>query len=158
YPPNLFLVDGGPAQVAAAAAELDALGVTDVAVAGLAERLEEVWLPDDDGPVVLPRNSESLYLLQRIRDEAHRFAVTYHRNKRSRRMTASVLDGIPGLGPTRRAALVEHFGSPARLQQASVEEITAVRGIGPATARAIAEALGPATAPADDRADAPPET
>ncbi len=158
YPPNLFLVDGGPAQVAAAAAELDALGVTDVAVAGLAERLEEVWLPDDDEPVVLPRNSESLYLLQRIRDEAHRFAVTYHRNKRSRRMTASVLDGIPGLGPTRRAALVEHFGSPARLQQASVEEITAVRGIGPATARAIAEALGPAPAPADDRADAPPET
>ena len=146
YPPNLYVVDGGAPQVNAAQAVLDDLGVTDVAVIGLAKRLEEVWVPNLDGmapePVILPRNSEGLYLLQRVRDEAHRFAITYHRSKRSKRMTASALDAVRGLGETRRKALVTHFGSVARLRQASVEEITAVPGIGTATAAAVLEALG----------------
>jgi excinuclease ABC subunit C len=142
YPPNLYVVDGGAPQVNAAQAVLDELGVTDVAVIGLAKRLEEVWVPIDTDPVILPRNSEGLYLLQRVRDEAHRFAITYHRSKRSKRMTASALDAVRGLGETRRKALVTHFGSLARLRQASVEEITAVPGIGTATAAAVLEALG----------------
>ena len=123
-------------------AVLDELGVTDVAVIGLAKRLEEVWVPSEPDPVIMPRNSEGLYLLQRVRDEAHRFAITYHRSKRSKRMTASALDSVRGLGEHRRKALVTHFGSVARLKQASVEEITAVPGIGVATAKAVLEALG----------------
>ncbi|GAY18324.1 excinuclease ABC subunit UvrC [Mycobacterium sp. shizuoka-1] len=142
YPPNLYVVDGGAPQVNAAQAVLDDLGVTDVAVIGLAKRLEEVWVPGEIDPVILPRNSEGLYLLQRVRDEAHRFAITYHRSKRSKRMTASALDSVRGLGETRRKALVTHFGSLARLRQASVAEITAVPGIGAATATAVLEALG----------------
>ncbi len=144
YPPNLFVVDGGVPQVNAAQAVLDDLGVTDVAVIGLAKRLEEVWVPGEADPVILPRNSEGLYLLQRVRDEAHRFAISYHRSKRSKRMTASALDAVRGLGETRRKALVTHFGSVARLRQASVEEITEVPGIGAATAAAVLEALGAA--------------
>ena len=144
YPPNLFVVDGGAPQVNAAQGVLDELGVTDVAVIGLAKRLEEVWVPAEPDPVILPRNSEGLYLLQRIRDEAHRFAISYHRSKRSKRMTASALDTVRGLGEARRKALVTHFGSVARLRQASVEEITAVPGIGAATAAAVLEALGAA--------------
>lgn len=142
YPPNLFVVDGGAPQVNAAARVLDELGVTDVAVIGLAKRLEEVWVPAEADPVIMPRNSEGLYLLQRVRDEAHRFAISYHRSKRSRRMTASALDSVRGLGETRRKALVTHFGSVAQIRQASVEEITAVPGIGAATAAAVLEALG----------------
>jgi excinuclease ABC subunit C len=146
YPPNLFVVDGGAPQVNAAAAVLDELGVTDVAVIGLAKRLEEVWVPVEEGeaqdPIILPRNSDGLYLLQRVRDEAHRFAISYHRSKRSKRMTASALDSVRGLGEHRRKALVTHFGSVARLKDASVEEITAVPGIGVATANAVLEALG----------------
>jgi excinuclease ABC subunit C len=142
YPPNLYVVDGGAPQVNAAAAVLDELGVTDVAVIGLAKRLEEVWVPSEPDPVIMPRNSEGLYLLQRVRDEAHRFAITYHRSKRSKRMTASALDSVRGLGEHRRKALVTHFGSLARLKQATVEEITAVPGIGAATAKAVLEALG----------------
>ncbi|MEH3156008.1 MAG: excinuclease ABC subunit UvrC [Gordonia paraffinivorans] len=141
YPPNLFVVDGGAPQVRAAADVLDELGVTDVSVIGLAKRLEEVWTPDDDDPVIFPRSSEALFLLQRVRDEAHRFAITFHRSKRSKRMTASALDGVPGLGETRRKALVTHFGSVARLKQASVEEIAGVPGIGPSTAAAVQRAL-----------------
>ena len=141
YPPNLFVVDGGGPQVRAAADVLDELGVTDVAVIGLAKRLEEVWTPDDEDPVIFPRSSEALFLLQRVRDEAHRFAITYHRSKRSKRMTASALDGVRGLGETRRKALVTHFGSVARLKQASVEEIAGVPGIGPSTAAAVQRAL-----------------
>ncbi len=141
YPPNLFVVDGGAPQVNAAQAVLDDLGVTDVAVIGLAKRLEEVWVPGEPDPLILPRSSEGLYLLQRVRDEAHRFAIAYHRSKRSKRMTASALDAVRGLGETRRKALVTHFGSLARLRQASVEEITAVHGIGAATAAAVLEAL-----------------
>ncbi|MET0454525.1 MAG: excinuclease ABC subunit UvrC [Mycobacterium sp.] len=142
YPPNLYVVDGGAPQVNAAAAVLEDLGVTDVAVIGLAKRLEEVWVPSEPDPVIMPRNSEGLFLLQRVRDEAHRFAITYHRSKRSKRMTASALDSVPGLGEHRRKALVTHFGSVARLKQASLEEITSVPGIGLATAKAVAEALG----------------
>jgi excinuclease ABC subunit C len=151
YPPNLFVVDGGAPQVNAAAAVLEELGVTDVAVIGLAKRLEEVWVPSEPDPVIMPRNSEGLYLLQRVRDEAHRFAITYHRSKRSKRMTASALDSVRGLGEHRRKALVTHFGSLARLKQASVEEITSVPGIGVATAKAVLEALGvPAESGAPD--------
>jgi excinuclease ABC subunit C len=142
YPPNLFVVDGGAPQVNAAAAVLEELGITDVAVIGLAKRLEEVWVPGEADPVIMPRNSDGLYLLQRVRDEAHRFAITYHRSKRSKRMTASALDSVRGLGEHRRKALVTHFGSVARLKDASVEEITAVPGIGVATANAVLEALG----------------
>ena len=128
YPPNLVVVDGGAPQVAAAQRALDELGVDDVALCGLAKRLEEVWLPGDPHPVVLPRTSEGLYLLQRVRDEAHRFAITHHRSRRSRSMTASALDGVAGLGETRRKALLKHFGSLKRLSAATVEEI--VRGAG----------------------------
>ncbi|MFN3006353.1 excinuclease ABC subunit UvrC [Mycolicibacterium wolinskyi] len=142
YPPNLFVVDGGAPQVNAAAAVLDELGIDDVAVIGLAKRLEEVWVPSEPDPVIFPRNSEGLYLLQRVRDEAHRFAISFHRSKRSKRMTASALDSVRGLGEHRRKALVTHFGSVARLKEATVEEITAVPGIGVATARAVLEALG----------------
>ncbi|MGV0600618.1 excinuclease ABC subunit UvrC, partial [Mycolicibacterium pulveris] len=145
YPPNLFVVDGGAPQVNAAQAVLDELGISDVAVIGLAKRLEEVWVPSEPDPLIMPRHSDGLYLLQRVRDEAHRFAITYHRSKRSKRMTASALDSIRGLGEHRRKALVTHFGSVARLKEASLEEITAVPGIGVATARAVLEALGVGT-------------
>ncbi|MFD3744219.1 excinuclease ABC subunit UvrC [Nocardia sp. NPDC058633] len=141
YPPNLYVVDGGAPQVAAAAEVLDELGITDVAVIGLAKRLEEVWVPGEVDPVIMPRNSEALFLLQRVRDEAHRFAITFHRSKRSRRMTASALDSVPGLGETRRTALVTHFGSVARIKDATVEEITSVPGIGVSTAKAVLAAL-----------------
>lgn len=141
YPPNLYVVDGGAPQVNAAAEVLDELGITDVAVIGLAKRLEEVWVPNEPDPVIMPRTSEALYLLQRVRDEAHRFAITFHRSKRSRRMTASALDSVPGLGSTRKTALVTHFGSVAKLKEATVEQITEVPGIGVATARAVLDAL-----------------
>jgi excinuclease ABC subunit C len=144
YPPNLLVVDGGPAQVAAAAEALFELGVTDVAIAGLAKRLEEVWLPGEADPVILPRTSEGLYLLQRVRDEAHRFAISYHRQKRSARMISSALDDVAGLGQTRRTALLKHFGSVRRIRQASVQELTEVPGVGTSTARAVLAALGPA--------------
>lgn len=149
YPPNLFVVDGGAPQVAAAAAVLDELGVTDVAVVGLAKRLEEVWVPGEEDPVILPRTSESLYLLQRVRDEAHRFAITFHRSKRSRRMTASALDSVRGLGESRRTALVAHFGSVANLKRATVAEIMEVPGIGETTATSVLAALGSDTDGAD---------
>jgi excinuclease ABC subunit C len=148
YPPQLVVVDGGQPQVNAVAAVFADLGITDVALCGLAKRLEEVWLPGDDFPVILPRTSEALYLLQRVRDEAHRFAITFHRQRRSKRMTASALDNIPGLGETRRKALLRHFGSLKRLTAATPEEITEVPGIGRRTAEAILAALIPPTASA----------
>ncbi|MGY4642558.1 excinuclease ABC subunit UvrC [Cellulomonas sp. URHB0016] len=147
YPPNLVVVDGGPPQVAAAAAALAELGIDDVALCGLAKRLEEVWLPGEAYPVILQRSSEGLYLLQRLRDEAHRFAISAHRKRRSKGMTVSVLDDVPGLGPARRAALLRHFGSVKRLRAASAEEIATVQGMGERTARAVVAALaepGPA--------------
>ncbi|WP_419706776.1 excinuclease ABC subunit UvrC [Promicromonospora sp. NFX87] len=141
YPPSLVVVDGGPPQVAAAQRALDELGITDVALCGLAKRLEEVWVPGEDYPVILQRSSEGLYLLQRVRDEAHRFAITQHRRRRSKGMTASVLDDVPGLGPARKKVLLTHFGSLKRLKAASVEEIASVRGMGDKTAEAVVAAL-----------------
>jgi excinuclease ABC subunit C len=141
YAPNLLVVDGGAPQVAAAQEVLSELGITDVAVCGLAKRLEEVWLPGEEAPAILPRASEALYLLQRIRDEAHRFAITYHRQKRSTRMTSSALDAVPGLGETRRTALLKHFGSVRKLRAATVEEITEVPGVGRRTAESVLAAL-----------------
>jgi excinuclease ABC subunit C len=141
YPPNLLVVDGGPPQVAAAARALGELGIVDVALCGLAKRLEEVWLPGEDDPVILPRTSEGLYLLQRVRDEAHRFAITYHRQKRSKSMVVSTLDAIPGLGETRRKALLSQFGSLRKLRAASVEDVMGVPGIGRHTAETVVAAL-----------------
>lgn len=141
YPPQLFVVDGGLPQVNAAQKVFDELGVVDVALIGLAKRLEEIWVPGDDEPIILPRGSEALYLLQHIRDEAHRFAISYHRQQRSKRMRSSALDAVPGLGPARRADLVKHFGSVKKLKQASIEEITEVKGFGPALAENIYSAL-----------------
>jgi excinuclease ABC subunit C len=144
YAPGLVVVDGGPPQVAAARQALDQLGIHDIPVCGLAKRLEEVWLPDEEDPVILPRSSEGLYLLQRIRDEAHRFAITHHRNRRSKSMVESVLDEVPGLGEVRRTTLVKHFGSLRKLRAASVEELALVPGIGPRTAEAIRDAVAQA--------------
>jgi excinuclease ABC subunit C len=141
YPPQLVVVDGGLPQVNAAQAALSEVGVTDVAVIGLAKRLEEVWLPGSDFPVVLPRTSESLYLLQRVRDEAHRFANAFHRQRRSRSMTVSQLDGIPGLGPARQQALLARFGSVKRIRQAEPAELQQVSGIGPALAEVVSQRL-----------------
>ena len=141
YPPNLVVVDGGAPQVAAAQQALDALGIDDVALCGLAKRLEEVWLPGDNHPVVMARTSEGLYLLQRVRDEAHRFAIAHHRSRRSKSMTASALDDVPGLGDTRRKALLKRFGSLKRLAAASAEDIMEVPGIGRHTAEAVVAAL-----------------
>ncbi|NDL55527.1 excinuclease ABC subunit UvrC [Phytoactinopolyspora mesophila] len=141
YTPGLVIVDGGQPQVNAARQAMDESGVPDIPVVGLAKRLEEVWLPDTEDPVIMPRTSEGLYLLQRVRDEAHRFAITYHRQRRSKSMTDSLLDGIPGLGPARRKTLLAHFGSLKKLRAAGPEEISQVKGIGPALAENIAHAL-----------------
>ncbi|ARQ71353.1 excinuclease ABC subunit UvrC [Streptomyces marincola] len=141
YPPQLVVVDGGQPQVAAARRAMDELGVDDVAVCGLAKRLEEVWLPGDDDPVILPRSSEGLYLLQRVRDEAHRFAIRYQRGKRSQSIRKGPLDAVPGLGETRKKALLKHFGSVKRLRAATIEEICEVPGVGRRTAETVAAAL-----------------
>ncbi|MFJ9003310.1 excinuclease ABC subunit UvrC [Streptomyces canus] len=148
YPPQLVVVDGGQPQVAAAKKALDELGIDDIAVCGLAKRLEEVWLPDDDDPVVLPRTSEGLYLLQRVRDEAHRFAITYQRTKRAHRFRSSPLDDVPGLGDTRKQALLKHFGSLKKLRSATIDQICEVPGIGRKTAETIAVALAQAASAA----------
>ncbi|WP_284849925.1 excinuclease ABC subunit UvrC [Corynebacterium rhinophilum] len=141
YPPQLFIVDGGAPQVAAAQEVFDELGIVDVTLVGLAKRLEEIWVPGDDEPVILPRNSQALFLLQQIRDEAHRFAITYHRQQRSKRMRSSALDAIPGLGPQRRTDLVKHFGSVKKLKAATVDEICEVNGFGPKLAQTVYDKL-----------------
>ena len=141
YPPSLVVVDGGLPQVNAAQAVLDELGIEEVALVGLAKRLEEVWVPRDDHPVILPRTSEGLYLLQRLRDEAHRFAITFHRQRRSKAMTTSQLDGIPGLGASRQKALLRHFGSVKRLRSADTTDIMAVPGFGRSLASAVVNHL-----------------
>jgi excinuclease ABC subunit C len=142
YPPNLVVVDGGAPQVAAAAAALADLGIDDVSVCGLAKRLEEVWLPGQEYPVIMSRTSEGLYLLQRVRDEAHRFAITYHRAKRGKAVTTSALDSVSGLGPARRAALLKAFGSVKAVSAATPDEIkAAVPGIGPKLAETVVAAL-----------------
>jgi excinuclease ABC subunit C len=141
YAPGLVVVDGGLPQVNAARLAMDEAGVADIPVIGLAKRLEEVVVDSSDDPVILPRASEGLYLLQRIRDEAHRFAIAYHRQRRSRSMVDSLLDGVPGLGPSRRKALLARFGSLKQLRTATAEEITQVPGIGRRTADAVVEAV-----------------
>jgi excinuclease ABC subunit C len=145
YAPGLVVVDGGPPQVAAAQAAMRELGVVDIPVCGLAKRLEEVWLPDQEDPVIMARSSEGLYLLQRVRDEAHRFAITHHRSRRSKSMVESLLDDVPGLGEVRRRTLVKHFGSLKKLRAAEVGEIAQVPGIGPRTALAIKDAVARGT-------------
>jgi len=137
YPPQLIVVDGGAPQVAAAQRALDELGIADVALCGLAKRLEEVWMPGDKDPLILPRTSEGMYLLQRIRDEAHRFAITFHRSRRSKVMLESLLDEIPQLGETRRAALLDRFGSVTAMRKASTEELASTPGIGATIASII---------------------
>lgn len=141
YAPGLVVVDGGQPQVNAARQAMDEAGMSDIPVVGLAKRLEEVWPPDSDHPVIMPRTSEGLYLLQRVRDEAHRFAITFHRQRRSTSMVDSLLDGVPGLGPARRKALMTRFGSLKRLRAATMEQIAEVPGFGPATAQAVVDAL-----------------
>ncbi|HEY8719343.1 excinuclease ABC subunit UvrC, partial [Pengzhenrongella sp.] len=158
YPPNLVVVDGGPPQVAAAARALAELGIDDVALCGLAKRLEEVWVPAEDYPVILQRSSEGLYLLQRVRDEAHRFAITAHRKRRGKGMTVSALDDVPGLGPARAGALLKAFGSVKRLRAASVEEIASVPGMGERTAAAVVAALETPATPATLATPATPPT
>lgn len=143
YPPNLFIVDGGLPQVNAAQKVFDELGIVDVTLIGLAKRLEEIWVPGESDPVILPRASQGLFLLQQIRDEAHRFAITYHRQQRSKRMRVSELDGVPGLGATRRTELVKHFGSVKKLKEASEAEIAEVKGFGPRLAAAVFGHLHP---------------
>ncbi|MEU5399317.1 excinuclease ABC subunit UvrC [Streptomyces sp. NPDC005963] len=147
YPPQLIVVDGGQPQVAAAQRALDELGIDDVAVCGLAKRLEEVWLPGESDPVVLPRSSEGLYLLQRVRDTAHDFAIRYQRSKRTKRIRTSPLDDVHGLGERRKQALIKHFGSVKRLRQATIEQICEVPGMGRKTAESVVAALA-AAAPA----------
>ena len=145
YAPGLVVVDGGPPQVAAAQRALDELGVVDIPVVGLAKRLEEVWVPGQEDPVILRRSSEGLYLLQRVRDEAHRFAITHHRSRRSKSMVESLLDDVPGLGEVRRKTLLKHFGSLKKLRQAEAADIAQVPGIGPTTAAAIKDAVAATT-------------
>ncbi len=147
YVPGLVVVDGGPPQVAAAQRALDELGIDDVPLVGLAKRLEEVWVPNELDPVILPRSSEGLYLLQRIRDEAHRFAIAHHRSRRSKTMVESLLDEVPGLGEVRRKTLIKHFGSLRKLRAATIEEIAEVPGIGSRTATAISEAVAASPRP-----------
>lgn len=144
YPPQLFIVDGGRPQVEAAQAVLDELGVTDVTLVGIAKRLEEIWVPGEEYPVIVPRNSQALYLVQQLRDEAHRFAITFHRSSRGKRMTRSALDDVPGLGPKRRAQLVKAFGSVAKVREAGEDAVAALPGFGPKLAANVIAALSPA--------------
>jgi excinuclease ABC subunit C len=141
YPPQLIVVDGGAPQVKAAYAALTELGLAEIPLIGLAKRLEEVWLPNSSDPIIFPRASEGLYLLQRVRDEAHRFAINFHRSKRSSVMLESLLDQIPQLGESRRRALLSVFGSVAAIRKASAEEIAAIPGIGEKTASLIFQVL-----------------
>ncbi|MDK7741067.1 excinuclease ABC subunit UvrC [Helcobacillus massiliensis] len=141
YPPQLIVVDGGQPQVAAAQRAFDELGITDIALVGIAKRLEELWLPDEDYPLILPRTSEALFLIQRLRDEAHRFAISYHRSKRGRSVQESALDAVPGLGPARKRALLEHFVTVDRIRKAGEDELAQVKGIGRTLAQTIMATL-----------------
>ena len=141
YPPQLIIVDGGVPQVNSAVRALAETGFSQIPLCGLAKRLEEVWLPANPVPVMLGRSSEGLYLLQRIRDEAHRFAITFHRSRRSGAMLESLLDGVSQLGDVRRKALLDYFGSVSALRKASTEEIARIPGIGKKIADLIAESI-----------------
>jgi excinuclease ABC subunit C len=149
YAPGLVVVDGGPPQVNAAKSVLDELGIEDVSLVGLAKRLEEVWVPDEEDPVIFSRTSEGLYLLQRLRDEAHRFAITHHRNRRSKSMVESVLDEVPGLGEVRRKTLLRHFGSLKKLRQATIDEVAELPGFGRRTAESVVLAVNAAATTAE---------
>ncbi|MGH2735802.1 MAG: excinuclease ABC subunit UvrC [Actinomycetota bacterium] len=150
YPPNLVVIDGGKGQLNRAVEVMDDLGVDDVSVVSLAKRMEEVFVPGRTDPVVIPRGSEALYLLQHVRDEAHRFALTYHRLRRGKRMTQSALDGIEGLGEVRRKKLLKHFGSVKRIRQATLEDLGAVPGLPKRVAEAVYDAIGPGAAGGDE--------
>ena len=141
YRPNLLVIDGGLPQVNAAAKALEAAGVGNMHVVGLAKRMEEIWKPGTTFPVILPRSSEALFMLQRVRDEAHRFAITLHRNRRSKGMVDSILDDVPGLGPVKKKAVLAHFGSLKKVTEAGVAELAQVPGIGPVQAQQIWEFL-----------------
>jgi excinuclease ABC subunit C len=145
YPPGLLVIDGGAPQVAAAQQALTDVGAGDIPVVGLAKRLEEVWPPDSADPIILPRTSEALYLLQRVRDEAHRTAIAFHRKRRSSRQRRSALDDIPGLGEVKAKALLRHFGSVKAIRNATTEELQVVPGIGPTLAATINQALASAS-------------
>ena len=147
YPPQLVVVDGGKPQVNAAAKALQELGITDVAICGLAKRLEEVWLPNSSEPVIFPRHSEALYLLQKLRDEAHRFAINFHRSKRSKVMLESLLDEVAGLGEIRRKSLLSHFGSVSALKAATIDELAIVPGIGKKMAKTIIDQINSQDSP-----------
>jgi excinuclease ABC subunit C len=147
YPPQLVVVDGGKPQVNAAAKALQELGITDIALCGLAKRLEEVWLPNSSEPIIFPRHSEALYLLQKLRDEAHRFAINFHRSKRSKIMLESLLDEVAGLGEIRRKSLLTHFGSVTALKAATVEELAVVPGIGKKMANTIIDQINSQDSP-----------
>ena len=149
YPPQLVVVDGGKPQVNAAAKALQKLGITDVALCGLAKRLEEVWLPNSSEPVIFPRHSEALYLLQKLRDEAHRFAINFHRSKRSKVMLESLLDEVSGLGEIRRKSLLSHFGSVTALKSATIDELAVVPGIGKKMAKTIIDQIKSQDLPAN---------
>jgi excinuclease ABC subunit C len=147
YPPQLLVVDGGKPQVAAAAEALELAGVS-IPVVGIAKRMEELWLPDASDPVIMPRTSEGLFMLQRIRDEAHRFAISHQRQRARASLIESTLDAVPGLGDVRKKSLIKHFGSVKKLRAASVEQISEVPGIGPQLAQTLvaflaAEETGP---------------
>ena len=141
YPPGLVVIDGGKGQLNRAVEVMNEMGITDIPVVSLAKRLEEVFVPGRADPILLPRGSEALYLMQRIRDEAHRFAITFQRQRRAKRMTESTLDRLPGVGPARRKALLRHFGSTKGLRNATAEEISEVPGIGAGLAEKIHERL-----------------
>ncbi len=150
YPPNLVVIDGGKGQLGRAVEVMQELGVEDVTTVSLAKRMEEVFVPGSPEPILIPRTSESLYLLQQIRDEAHRFALAYHRLRRGKRMTQSALDGIPGLGEARRKKLLSHFGSVKRVREATLEEISVVPGITKPVAGAVFYALHPEERPREE--------
>jgi excinuclease ABC subunit C len=150
YPPNLIVIDGGRGQLGRAIEVMEELGIAGVETVALAKRMEEVFVPDGVEPIHIPRSSEALYLLQQIRDEAHRFALTYHRLRRGKKMTASALDTVPGLGEARRKRLLRHFGSLKRMREASLDDLESVPGIPNAVAGAVYETLHSQGPPSDD--------
>jgi excinuclease ABC subunit C len=145
--PGLVVIDGGKGQLSAGIAGMREAGVTDVPVVSLAKREEEVYLPGRSEPVLIPRSSPGLRLLQQARDEAHRFALRHHRSKRGRGMTESILDALPGVGPARKGAILRHFGSPERFLQATRDDLAGVPGLPPRVARDIYERLHKTASP-----------